>query len=422
LAETVIGLLLPAAAIVVGGALVVALVVPPLLAAGARRAQIGEAAARGDLTADVVDLLEGAAELVAANADAPLRARIARTDRELRAFRRRRALLEGAAGAVVVACAGAAVVGTLTLGVGAVHRHHLETVMLAVLPLAAIGAFEAVPPVTGAVMHLGSVAAAGRRLLEIGAIPAPVTDQPEPHLLGSGSTIAVAGAHLRYQPGAPEALDGASLELRPGDRLALVGPNGSGKSSLVHALLRFWPLSAGRMTVGGTDVTTVAQADVRSRMALVDQDADLFAGSIADNVRLGGQEASDREVWSVLERAQLASWVGTLPDGLSTPVGEHGRLLSGGQRQRVAVARALLKDAPVLLLDEPTTGIDDEAAGRLVEEIVDVAEDRSVLLVTHRANEAACFDQVLRITRGRTANLADPGSPAPGGCSPEGWA
>jgi ABC-type multidrug transport system fused ATPase/permease subunit len=274
--------------------------------------------------------------------------------------------------------------------------------MLAVLPLAAIGAFESVPPVTMAALRAREVAAAGRRLLDLQALPAPVADPPDPEPVPDGCPpVVFEEARLRYADDLPWALNGLTLSLAPGERLAVVGSSGAGKTSLVNVLLRFWPLQAGTARLGGIDLARLAQADVRRAVALVEQDARLFAGSIADNVTLARPDATDHEIALAVRRAQLEEWVDTLPEGLGTPVGEHGGRVSGGQRQRIALARALLAGAPVLVLDEPTAGLDEPTAARLLHDVLAAGAGHSVLLVTHREHEAALFDHVVVVEEGR---------------------
>ncbi len=220
-------------------------------------------------------------------------------------------------------------------------------------------------------------------------------------------------ARLRYSEDLRWVLEGVNLDLGPGSRTAVVGRSGTGKTSLLNALLRYWPLGGGSYTVDGTDATKLRQDDVRSRYALLDQDADLFAGSIRDNVALADPEASDARVRRVVELAQLAQWVDALPEGLDTPVGEHGTKVSGGQRQRIAMARAMLRSVPILLLDEPTAGLDRETAERLLDDLRSSFPAEAILLVTHRREELAGFDRVLTMRDGRLVEDAPVPAPLP---------
>jgi ABC-type transport system involved in cytochrome bd biosynthesis fused ATPase/permease subunit len=186
-----------------------------------------------------------------------------------------------------------------------------------------------------------------------------------------------------------------------GGRVAVTGSSGAGKSSLVTALLRYWPLESGTLGLAGTDVTHLAQRDARAACAVADQRAQLFAGTLRANLTLARPDASDDEIDRALVAAQLRDWVATLPDGLDTPVGEEGVALSGGERRRVAVARALLAAGPVLVLDEPTSGLDPELADRLLQAVFESAGPRSVLLVTHRAGEAARCETTIALEAGQ---------------------
>lgn len=402
LAVVVEALLLPAAGLVLAVCLAAAVVATPLVALATRSVRGREAALRGRLSADVVDLTRGAADLLAFGREADMLERIDGTDRALTRVARRRALTAGAANAVVTACVGAAVVGVLVVGVAAVRDHRMGAVLLGVLPLAAVAAFEPIPALAAAALRTGDVAAAGRRLLELGSVPVPVTDPAHPATPPGGIPgVSLERARLRYAPDLPWALRDVTLSAPPGSRTAIVGASGAGKSSVVNALLRFWPLSSGTARLGDVPLDDLAQADVRRAVALVDQDARLFAGTIRDNVVLGRPAASDDEVARALSLAQLDGWVRSLPEGLDTPVGEHGARVSGGQRQRIALARALCADAPVLVLDEPTAGLDRDTAARLLADVLAAAGERTVLMITHRPEDLAGFDRVVTIDRGR---------------------
>jgi ATP-binding cassette, subfamily C, bacterial CydC len=215
--------------------------------------------------------------------------------------------------------------------------------------------------------------------------------------------VRFADASLRYSADLPLALDGVDLTLSPGTRLAVTGASGAGKSSLVNALLRFWPLTGGSLSLSGQPVEQLGQAEVRAAVALVDQRAQLFAGTIRSNVVLGRPEATDDEVVTALEAAQLTQWVATLPAGVDTPVGDEGVTVSGGERRRLVVARALLAGGQVLVLDEPTSGLNAELAQQLLHDVLAAAGERSVLLITHRPSEAQACEEVLHLESGRVA-------------------
>jgi len=404
-----VGVILPWAALALGVPLAVAIAVPGVLTW--RRSGDDELAAlSGTLSADVVDALRGAPELLAFGADDAVLAAVEETARAADALDRHHARLATGVGLISQLCLAVAVASVLALGVAAVHADHLGQVMVAVLPLAVLGTFEPVAGVPLAVSRALAVRAAADRLDALADVPVPVVDPADPEPLGPGTPdVRFAGASLRYGAGLPRALDRVDLHLPAGATLAVTGSSGAGKTSLVHALLRFWPLESGRLTVGDTDVARLSQDDARLVCALADQRAHLFAGSVRSNLTLGRTEASADEIDAALRAARLEAWVDGLPEGLDTPVGEDGVALSGGERRRLAVARALLAPGPVIVLDEPTSGLDPVLADQLLDGVVAeaAAAGRSVLLVTHRAAEAARCDATVALEAGRVVPAAD---------------
>jgi ABC-type multidrug transport system fused ATPase/permease subunit len=196
-------------------------------------------------------------------------------------------------------------------------------------------------------------------------------------------------------------LDGVDLDLPPGRKVALVGPSGSGKTTIAHVLVRFRDLDGGRATLDGRDLREHAGDDVRHAVRLCEQDAHLFAAGIRDNVRIGRPEADDDAIRAALSRAGLGEWVAGLPEGLDTQVGEDGAQVSGGQRGRIALARALLSEAPVLVLDEPAAHLDAPGTLRFVRDLLSATGDASVLLLTHSPIGLEGFDEVVAIEGGR---------------------
>jgi ATP-binding cassette, subfamily C, bacterial CydC len=390
---------LPAAGLVLfAGLLAGGVAVPALAGSLGTRAGRRQAAARGQLSAELVELIRAAPELVAFGADKAGLERVRAADRSLVKLARRDALVAGVADGLGLVVTGATMAGVLAVAVTASAGHGLDRVLIATLALLALASFEAVTPLAGAARELSATLAAGRRILELTGRDAAVRDPETPAAAPSWPfAVALEDVRARYPLEQRPAVDGVRLRLEPGERVALIGPSGAGKTTVTNLLLRFLDPEHGRVTVAGRDLREYRQADIRGVIAVAGQDSHLFSASIRDNVRLPRPDASEEEIEQALRRARIWDWVDQLPDGLDTSVGEQGRELSGGQRQRIALARALLTDAPVLVLDEPTAHLDPGTASELVRDVFSAAAEQTVLLITHRSEGLDLVDRVVTL-------------------------
>ncbi|WP_435863909.1 thiol reductant ABC exporter subunit CydD [Streptomyces spongiicola] len=396
--------LLPeAGAVLAVGLLTAGVAVPVLSGAVARRSERRLAPARGALTTQVVDLLRGTAELTVTGALARRAAAVREADRTLTRIAGRTATATALGGGLSAVACGLTVAFAAYAGVAAVHSGRIEGVELAVVVLAPLAAFEAVVGLPSAVQYRQRARRSAQRVFEVLDTPVPVGEPPRPAPAPASTfPLEVRGLTVRHAGGGRDALSGFDLTLTAGRRVAVVGASGSGKTTLAQALLRFVDARAGTYTIGGTDATSLDGDTVRRRVGLCAQDAHLFDSSIRENLRLARTDASEEELRAALASARLLEWADSLPDGLDTLVGEHGARLSGGQRQRLALARALLADFPVLLLDEPAEHLDLATADALTADLLAATEGRTTVLITHRLRGLHEVDEVLVLDGGRT--------------------
>lgn len=390
---------LPIAAVTLAVGLAVAAIgAPALTAALAARRSRQFAAARSDLHAELMELIAGAQELAVFGCEERALAKISEADRRLTAVERRAAWDAGLTNAIALLAAGLTVAAVLVQAVAALDRAALDRVEVAALTLLAIAAFDVTAGLQRAARELMSTLASGRRVLDLCARE-PVVVDPEtplepPRSIGE---VALEGVAARYEPTEPRALEGLSLRLEAGRRVAIVGPSGTGKTTVVNLLLRFLDAESGRVTIGGRETCEYTQDTVRHTFAVAGQDAHLFDSSIRENLRLARPGAGDEALLQALELASIDRWVASLPEGLDTMVGEDGMELSGGQRQRLVLARAFLAEAPVLVLDEPTAHLDRATALTLMDDVMASAGSRSVLLITHRPEGLDAMDEVIAL-------------------------
>jgi thiol reductant ABC exporter CydC subunit len=394
---------LPQAGVVLLVALVLSATAAPWLTGRlARREESRQATVRGALTASLVDLVEGGPELLVMGATEGQLDRIDESDTQLRQVARQGAGTTGIGLALTTALAGLASWGALTLGVAATHGGSLNGALLAVLALVPLAAFELASPLPAATQALQRSRVAAARVFEAVDASPVVRDPPTPAALGDGPhSLDARGVWASYPGAGRAALRGVDLHLAPGRRVALVGPSGAGKSTLADVLVRFLPTDAGEVTLDGLPLERLAADDVRRVVGLVEQNPHLFDTTLAENLRVGRRSASEAELAGVLTRVGLGAWLAALPDGLATVVGPNGGRLSGGQRQRVAVARALLADFPILVLDEPGEHLDPPAADALTADLLALTHGRSTLLITHRLTGLEQVDEIVVLQDGR---------------------
>ncbi|MEP6761129.1 MAG: thiol reductant ABC exporter subunit CydC [Sporichthyaceae bacterium] len=398
-------ILLPSAGtVLVAVTLLVAVVVPRLTRRWSRRAEAGALKARGRLSEDVVDTFERLPELVAYGAVGRRLAGLAETERRLLHHLDSAARVRGAGAAAVTFATGAAVWCALVLGVPAVRSGSLSAVLLAVLVLVPLALADVFSPLPLAAGELTRAAGAAARVVEVLDTQDPVVEPDRPARMPVAPyDIVVAGLGARWPAQVGDALRGVDLDLPAGRRVAVVGESGSGKTTLAMVLLRFLDPLAGRITLSGVDTRELDGDAVRKLVGMLAQDAHIFDSTIWENVRLARPAATSSEVRQALGRARLLDWVDSLPNGVDTWVGEHGDRMSGGERQRLALARVLLADFPVVVLDEPTEHLDLTTADALLADLLEATRDRTVLAITHRLRGHEDFDEIVVLHDGVVA-------------------
>jgi ATP-binding cassette subfamily C protein CydC len=358
-------------------------------------------ATRAELSARMVDQIQGADDLLAFGQDNAYRESALALSGQLNQLQERLAVIRGlsvALGGLLASLTGLTV---LWLAIPLVTGGRLDGVYLAVLPLTAIASFEAVQPLSLALQNLEASQAAARRLFELidgePAVADNSTSSPTPH----DYSLVARHVTFAYAKDDQPALDDISFSAPTGGCLAIVGPSGAGKSSIAQLLLRFWDYQQGEILLGGNDLRAYRPDDARALLSVVAQDTYLFNGTIRDNLLLAKGDASDEEIENAARQAQLHGFVQTLPEGYDTLVGEDGARLSGGERQRIAIARAILKDAPILLLDEATARLDAVTAAEIMQTLRALMASRTTLILAHDLRGLSFADRVVWLDAGR---------------------
>ena len=351
---------------------------------------------RAKLQAAVADTCRGGGELLVYGAVGRQRAHVLALGERLISDQGRTAWIKAVAASL------SGLVGQLVMWVALVAviplvaSHRLDRPELAMTALYVLASFEAVAALPAAFYSFGETAAAARRIFEI-VDARPAVADPAHDRLPERFDIAVKGLRMRYPEGGRWVLDDVSFTLKQGGALGVVGPSGVGKTTLFNVLLRFWDFQEGRIEIGGVPLGDISGERLRALTCVVAQRTHLFNTSIRENLRLARPDASEEAMGAALKQAGVLDEVLAFPDGLDTIVGEIGARLSGGQARRLAIARAFLKDAPILLLDEPTEGLDAAGEARVLESLKRLMAGRTTLLISHRPMAMRYVDSVMRL-------------------------
>ncbi|MBK5966685.1 thiol reductant ABC exporter subunit CydC [Thiocystis minor] len=354
-----------------------------------------------ELRTAVIDGIQGMAELTVYGVTERQAHRIDDLSRRLVADQARLSSDHGLTLAAVGLCASLSLWVLLWLAIPLVRDGQLMPPLLAMLALFTLASFEAVAPLPQAFQLLGRTLAAARRLFDIVDTEPAVREPPGLSPQPKGFDIAFDRVTFGYPKAARPAVADIVLHIPEGTRAAVIGATGSGKSTLFNLLLRFWAPDSGAIRIGGQDIADFHGDDLRRHIAVVSQHTHLFDATIRENLLIANPDASQGAIEQACRVAQIHDFIAELPEGYDTWVGETGVRMSGGQGRRIAVARALLKDAPILLLDEPTEGLDAATERDLMQALDRLMVGRTVLLITHRPAGLDWVDQVLVLDQGR---------------------
>ncbi|EOZ6413402.1 cysteine/glutathione ABC transporter ATP-binding protein/permease CydC [Cronobacter turicensis] len=387
-------------ALTLGGIMLATLLLlPPLFYRAGR--PVGEALTmlRASYRQQLTGWLQGQAELSIFGAAGRYRDNLDATEQIWHEAQRRQAGLTALSQAMMMLISGMTVVLILWMAAGGVGGNSTPGSLIALFVFCALAAFEALAPVGGAFQHLGQVIASARRVSEVIDQPADITFAKPGADAPRVTSLSLRNVSFSY-PGQPQpALRDITLDVAPGEHIAILGRTGCGKSTLLQLLTRAWDPTSGDVALGGVSISEYHEAALRATMSVVPQRVHLFSATLRDNLRLAAPQADDAALGAVLARVGLEKLLED--DGLNAWLGEGGRQLSGGELRRLGIARALLHDAPVLLLDEPTEGLDAETERQILTLVKEVAAQKTLLMVTHRLQGLTAFDRIIVIDSGQ---------------------
>jgi ATP-binding cassette subfamily C protein CydCD len=378
------------------------LVLPILAQILSRKSAVETITLRADLHTRLVDGIQGMADLLAYGRGPQRLAEVSASSTGYGNSQRRMARVTGVHSGLTTLLVQLGMWSVLTLAIPLVHAGTVDGPMLASLSLLTLASFEAVMPLPLAAQMWNSAREAARRLFEV-VDAQPVVSDPS-STIGEPITnyqLQVTDLSFSYPNQSTPALQHVTFNVQQGKSIAVVGPSGAGKSTLANLLLRFWDYNSGEVRLGGESLKAYAQDEVRAQIGLVSQNTYFFNTSVYQNLRFARRKSTQEEVEAAAQAAQIHDFILGLPKGYDTLIGEQGLRLSGGERQRLAIARAILKDAPILILDEPTANLDPLTEQQVLETLYELMKRKTSLLITHRLIGLENVDEILVMDHGR---------------------
>jgi ATP-binding cassette subfamily C protein CydC len=348
---------------------------------------------RGILSAQTVEFTQGLSDLLLFDQGQKKITEIIKSGEEMGIAQNRLAKLGGFVNGLLILVNGMIIWMMLRIAIPLVNEGVLDGVGLSVLILSTMASFEVTTPLVNAAGSMEASLTAARRLFDL-VDAGPEVQEPKKPLEFRAVTFG-------YNRQEEQVLTDFSLELKPGQRIAIVGESGAGKSTVINLLMRFWQKDSGQIFIGGIEIERLGSFDVRSKFSQIPANGWLFRGTLLSNLRIAKNQTSEGDCLNALSQAGLAEWVRRLPDGIQTTIGERGITLSGGERQRIMIARAILQDAPIMLLDEPTNGLDALTEQAILKTLFEVTENRSSLWIMHRLIGLEKMDEILVLEQGR---------------------
>ncbi|CAG0969298.1 partial putative ABC transporter ATP-binding/permease protein, partial [Anaerolineales bacterium] len=361
---------------------------------------------RADLHTHLVDGIQGMADLLAYGRGEERLAQVAKNGLDYGNAQRRMAQVTGFHSSLTTLLTNLGLWAILALSIPLVTSGNIAGPMLASLTLLTFASFEAVIPLPLAAQMWNSSREAAKRLFEVVDTEPEVKENSEKTIESSKNQSPVSGIQLSnlsftYPNQTIPALQNVTFDLRPLTSIAIVGPSGAGKSTLVNLLFRFWDYEAGDIALGGEMLKSLNQDEARAQIGLVSQNAYFFNTSVRENLRFARRKVTQEEIESAAKAAQIHDFIMSLPKGYETMIGEQGLRLSGGERQRLAIARAIIKDAPILILDEPTANLDVLTEKQVLETLFGIMNSKTSLLITHRLIGLENMDEILVMNHGQ---------------------
>ncbi len=365
-------------------------------------------AARSELYALLTETYQGWMDLLSFQQENKMSKKIAKVQSELSKAQTQLAHVNALSFATNLLIANLSMVGILVFAISLVSAGKMDGVLLTVVTLITLASFESVQPLSLAGQHLSACLSAVQRLKDITSQNPAAIEPASPRACAGEPSVELKEVSFRYNKDERTVLDRVSFSLRPGEHTALLGDNGSGKSTLAYLLLRFWDFESGSIRLCDVDIRDLSSSTVRQSIGAILQPVHLFHSTLRSNLLLAAPESTDEQLMDVLHRCGLGDWYRKLSSGLDTLLGEMDAPLSEGERQRIAVARLILQDAPIWILDEPTANLDNDTAAKLMTLVLSSAKDKCLLWITHQIYGLDQMHQLIFLQNGRITEQGQP--------------